>query len=189
MIGSFVLPSATMVLAAEVAETWGEHASLWAIRLAMIAMFVTFAMQLLGSSEVSNRVRSLWLFGAVAALAHSLGALFAFHAGSHQEAFDSTAKQTEELLGVAVGIGLYVNYVFVFVWLGDACFRWFGRNVYSGLPRWYRPVMYGFLGFIAVNGTVVFKSGSIRWIAVGAIVALGCLWWRQIQQQTRSSAG
>lgn len=186
MIGSFVLPSTTMVLAAEVAETWGEHASLWAIRLAMVAMVVTFTMQLLGSSEVSNRVRSLWLFGAVAAMAHSLGALFAFHAGSHQEAFESTAKQTEELLGVAVGIGLYVNYVFVFVWLGDACFRWFGKSVYSELPSWYRPLLYGFLGFIAVNGTVVFKSGSIRWIALGAIVGLLILWWRRMRQQKQT---
>lgn len=166
-----------MLLAVEIAETLAEHASLWAIRAAMIAMFAVFAMQIRGMSEVSVIVRSVWLMGALAALAHSVGALWAFHQGSHEAAFESTAKQTEELLGVAVGIGLYVNYLFVLVWFVDAGLRFFRSDWYKCIPYWYRIAVYGFLAFIAINGVIVFKSGAVRWIGVLAIAILCMLWF------------
>lgn len=178
-----MVSSTSVFLVAEVAETVGEHLSLWAIRLALLAMFAAFALQLRGVSEVSNLVRSVWLCGAICAFLHSVGSLFTFHAGSHQEAFESTAKQTEELLGVAFGIGLYVNYVFVAVWFGDAALRWIRRDFYRSLPVWYRAVVYGFLGFIAVNGTIVFKAGWIRLVALAAIAALGFLWWKRFAKR------
>ena len=174
-----------MMLAVEMAETWGEHASLWAIRFAMLSMVIVFAMQLSGAREVSNKVRTVWLVGAICALLHSVGALVAFHAGSHQEAFESTAQQTEELLGIAVGFGLYVNYLFVLVWLSDALCRWLRKDFYTSLPFWYRWAVYAFLSFIAVNGTIVFKGGWIRWIGLGAIVYLVVIWGLQMRKSPR----
>ncbi len=183
MNASFIVSSTSMFMLAEVAENLGEHLSLWAIRLALLAMFAAFALQLRGASETSNLVRSVWLCGALCAFLHSVGSLFTFHAGSHQEAFDSTARQTEELLGVAFGIGLYVNYVFVAVWFGDAALRWIRRDFYCSLPGWYRTMVYGFLGFIAVNGTIVFKAGWIRVVALAAIASLVFLWWKRFAKR------
>jgi hypothetical protein len=170
-----------VILAVEIAETLAEHASLWAIRAAMVAMFAVFAMQIRGMSEVSVVVRSVWLMGALAALMHSVGALWAFHQGSHEAAFESTAKQTEELLGIAVGIGLYVNYLFVLVWFVDACLRFFRAEWYKCLPNWYQMAVYGFLVFIAINGVIVFKAGVVRWIGISAIAILCMLWFVKLR--------
>jgi hypothetical protein len=167
-----------MLLAVEVAETLAEHASLWAIRVALLAMVVTFVLQLRGLAELSNVVRGTWLVGATAAIAHSALALLAFHDGSHAAAFESTAQQTEELLGVAVGVGLYVNYIFVAVWLVDAALRCFRANLYRQLPYRYRVAMYSFLIFIAFNGTVVFKDGWLRMLGLIVTAILLLMYWR-----------
>lgn len=167
-----------MWLAVAVAETLAEHASLWAIRVALLAMVVTFAMQLRGLAELSNVVRGTWLVGATAAFGHSALALLSFHDGSHAAAFEATAQQTEELLGVAVGVGLYVNYIFVAVWLVDALLRCFRADLYRLLPYWYRVAMYSFLIFIAFNGTVVFKDGWLRLLGLIVTAALLVMWWK-----------
>jgi len=167
-----------MWLAVAVAETLAEHASLWAIRVALLAMVVTFAMQLRGLAELSNVVRGTWLVGATAAFGHSALALLSFHDGSHAAAFEATAQQTEELLGVAVGVGLYVNYIFVAVWLVDALLRCFRADLYRLLPYWYRVAMYSFLIFIAFNGTVVFKDGWLRLLGLIVTAVLLVMWWK-----------
>lgn len=161
-----------MLLAVEVAETFLEHATLWAIRLAMLAMFVCFALELRGWRQLDSAVRGIWLLGAVCSFLHSLGALLYLHDGSHDKAFESTAKQTEDLLGVAVGVGLYVNYLFVAVWSTDAVLRCVAARWYTSVGRWYHVVVYGFLGFIAINGTIVFKGGWVREIGILAVLIL-----------------
>lgn len=165
-----------VLLAVEVAETLAEHASLWAIRLAMLAMLLTFAMQIRGAKATSLTVSIAWFSGAICALCHSIGALFAFHEGSHEAAFKSTAKQTEDMLGFSFGIGLYVNYLFVLIWLLDALFRFIKPDVYSKLGAYFHWTVYGFLSFIAINGTVVFKDGWIRWLTLAAIAGLVAMW-------------
>ena len=167
-----------MTAAVAIAETWGEYGTLWAIRFALLLMFVAYVQQLRGASEVATHVRILWLAGAICVLLHSVGALISFHHGSHEAAFNSTAKQTEELLGIAVGAGLYVNYGFALVWMGDALFRIAKPVQYLTLPNRYRSLVHGFLLFIAFNGTVVFKDGWIRWLGLTAgafLVWLGLL--------------
>lgn len=169
----------------EIAESWGEHASLWAIRLAVVAMFVTFALQLMGWKETSPAVRNIWFFGAISALAHSFGALLAFHGGSHQVALQATAKQTQELMGFSFGAGLYFNYVFVLVWLIDAIARMVIPQAYSGWGFAYRVFVYGFLGFIAFNGTVVFKSGWIQafsLMGIAGLLILAVMRWRSARR-------
>lgn len=161
-----------MLAAVEIAESWGEHASLWAIRMAIVAMFVTFALQLRGWKETSPAVRNIWFFGAISALVHSVGALLAFHGGSHQAALQATAEQTQALMGFSFGAGLYFNYVFVLIWLIDAIVRMVSPRAYSGWGLAYRGFVYGFLGFIAFNGTVVFKSGWIQAISLTGIAGL-----------------
>ncbi len=98
-----------------------------------------------------------------------------FHHGSQAAALKSTAAQTEQLLGFRFGAGLYINYLFVVVWLGDAAFRLFGSSRYVSLPSWYRPMLIGFLVFIAINGAIVFQSGWIRIVGIGCVCMLGIL--------------
>ena len=114
-----------------------------------------------------------WVFGAVVMLAHLAAAFHLVHHWSHAEAELDTARQTEELLGISVGAGLWVNYIFVLTWLIDAAWLLFARESYLRRPRWLTVTIQGFLGFIVFNATVVFGKGPLRWIAALAMTVLG----------------
>ncbi|MEQ1827696.1 MAG: hypothetical protein ABL921_17180 [Pirellula sp.] len=159
--------------------TAAQVASLWAIRLAMICMVVVFAAEICGKAKTNRYVVMGWTLGALLALGHSLGALITFHDFNQSEAFESTAQQTEALIGIRVGAGLYVNYIFVAVWLFDAILRGIAPARYAQLPKFYAWAVNGFLVFIAINGAIVFKSGLIRGIGIACVAVLFALWWRR----------
>jgi len=138
-------------------------------------MVAVLSAELRGARTTGPLIAWVWLLGAMFAMAHSWGALMTFHHGSQEAALESTAEQTEQLLGFRFGLGLYVNYLFVVVWLGDAAFRLLAPKRYILLPNWYRHSVIGFLVFIAINGAIVFKSGWIRIIGVGCVCLLGIL--------------
>jgi hypothetical protein len=167
-------------------HTLGEHASIWAIRLAMILLVVCLGLEIRGWPKTSPLVANLWLFGAMAAFCHSLGALSTFHHGSHTDALKSTADQTQELLGVPIAAGLYFNYIFVATWFADAIWRITAPTRYPKLPAAYHCAVTGFLVFIAFNGAVVFKTGPFRWAGIASVVVLASLWLLQKRNAERT---
>lgn len=152
-----------------------QVAAIWAIRLALVFMVSILAIEAVSRRKVKGGWAALWFVGALCASAHSLGALAAFHQWNHAQAFESTAQQTEELLGIRVGIGLYVNYLFVLVWLLDASIRLWLPSRYVQLPKLYTYCVYGFLLFIAFNGAVVFKTGWLRVAGILVVLILATL--------------
>lgn len=161
------------------AATLGEHASLWSIRLSLLLLVCCLALQSRGLNSTDWRLAGLWFLGALLAACHSLGALWTFHHGSQWEAFQSTAQQTEEMIGVRLGAGLYINYLFVCVWLFDSIWRIGSARTYGKLPSIYHWLTLGFLLFIAFNGAVVFKSGLMRWLGILCTALLLFLWIRR----------
>ena len=100
-----------------------------------------------------GRARWASTLGVVVYLAH-VWCAFTFHYGwSHATAYRETARQTAELYGVAWGGGLWLNYLFTAVWVGEVV--WWRPRV-----RWWVP---GFLGLMVLNGTVVVLV--LRWLA------------------------
>ncbi|MFN5468393.1 MAG: hypothetical protein ACK5ZC_12925 [Pirellulaceae bacterium] len=161
-----------------VAESLSQHLSLWAIRLAFVALFLSLWLQMAGRSATDRPVANLWLLGAILALAHSLGSLWSFHGGSQAAAVEATARQTEVLLGFRFGAGLYFNYLFVGLWGLDAVLRKVCPDRYHRMPRWYLLGLACFMTLIAFSALVVFKTGWIRavgWIATGLLTYR---WWR-----------
>jgi hypothetical protein len=158
-------------------ETWAQHASLWAIRISLVCLFIGLYVQVAGPLR-ARWVSVVWFVGAMAAAVHSFGSLVSFHHGSQTEAYQSTAEQTRELLGFAFGAGLYVNYAFVVVWLVDATVRLVWPKSYEQRPAWIGRLTLGFLGFIAFNGVVVFKTGWLRWLGISCTIVWLSLWIR-----------
>ena len=122
--------------------------------------------------------RRLWSLGAVLLLVHILLAFAYFHDGSHASAIRETARQTEALIGIAWGGGVYVNEVFVALWLLDAALMWLPRAQRGGsslaataVRRW-RVARHGVAGFMMFNATVVFGPPFWRWLVPLAVVAL-----------------
>jgi hypothetical protein len=85
------------------------------------------------------------------------------HHWSHAAAYEHTAEQTAALLGpvARIGAGLYLNYLFLLFWVGDATAWWVGGlKSYDRRRAWIVALIYGFMAFMAFNATVVFGKGA-----------------------------
>jgi hypothetical protein len=121
--------------------------------------------------------RLLWTAGAMLALAHSLAAFATFYDGSHAIARQETARQTAALTGIEFSGGIYVNYLFLAVWAGDAVWWWLAPSAYASRPRWLSIAIRGFIFFIIVNGAVVFADGWARVLGAIATTTVVASWF------------
>jgi hypothetical protein len=118
-----------------------------------------------------------WTFtlGLVLALVHTAIAFAVVHNWVHEDAVRATARQTEDVFGVTVGWGVYVNYVFYGAWLADVI--WWRR---SGNPH-TRPAaitwtLRGFYLVIILNAAVIFAVGPRRALGVLMVGWLAAVW-------------
>jgi len=102
-------------------------------------------------------------------LAHVVAAFHFYHGWSHAAAYEHTARRTAEVVGLDWGGGLWWNYAFGAVWLGDILWR-------RGRPAWLGVAVQAFLAFMAFNATVVFETGAIRWLGLAATGVLLTTW-------------
>src|SRR5258705_11066382 len=97
---------------------WLTRGTVW---LALV-LYVAGEMVNVGRRGRERFVAARWLnsFGCAAFLAHVTCAFHFYHGWSHSAAYDETARQTAELVGWNWGGGLFLNYLFALVWLGEA---------------------------------------------------------------------
>jgi len=117
-----------------------------------------------------------WAFtaGLLLAIVHTLLSLAMVHDWVHDDAVRATAMQTEAMFGVGVGWGVYVNYVFLAVWLGDA---WWWRAAPAGFvrPAAVTWTLRAFYMIVIFNAAVIFAAGwrriaglaLVSWLARG----------------------
>lgn len=127
-----------------------------------------------------------WAFtlGLLLALVHTALSFEIVHNWSNEAAVRATARQTQAVFGVGVGWGVYVNYVFLAVWLADTV-SWrmaLAQQPRSGAITW---TLRSFYLLIILNATVVFAAVP-RSILGGAIVCwLAAVWGRGVERNTR----
>ena len=151
----------------------------WTIRGALICMVLFFAMRILNrklQQSTLELAKSVWLIGSLLSLLHGLATMAYYHQFRHALAYQDTAHQTEQAIGVAVGFGIWLNYLFIIVWLLDALWMNGFTKGYFARHRAFNWLIYGFLGFIAINGAIVFESGPVRWVGILAILVLVVIW-------------
>lgn len=152
--------------------TDGPAITLWAIRVSCVLYVLACAGWLTKRQDVA-RLASTAAF--LFYLVHVWAAFAFYHHWSHSDAYRETARQTADLFGIAWGGGIYFNYVFTVVWGVDVWSRWLRSDRW---PSWIGFAIQSFLAFMFLNATVVFASGWVRWLGVGAIAALTFLWRR-----------
>ncbi len=142
---------------------WLTRSTAW---LAFAAWFAALALARHRATPNRSPADLIWLAGAVLMLVHTALAFHIYHDWSHTAAVVETARQTRELTGLNWGGGVWLNYMFAAVWLGDALWRLASPASHARRPRWLAVVTHGFLAFIWFNATVVFGSWPMR--AAGA---------------------
>lgn len=153
----------------------GEVITRLTVRGALLLYAATVALRLVRPSS-GRAARLLWTIGCGLFLAHVVAAFHFFHGWSHAHAYRETARQTGDLVGVPYGGGLYLNYLFTLAWAADAAWWWvFGPDAYRRRALWVDVVLHGFMAFIALNATIVFESGIVRWSAIAVALALVAL--------------
>jgi len=119
-----------------------------------------------------KQARLLWTLGCAVFLLHVALAFQFVHAWSHTAAFEHTAGQTAELIGLHWGGGLYLNYAFTLLWVWEAARWWKLGDAFRT-----RNAVQGFLLFMFLNGAVVFAAGAGRWMGLVGFAVLGSVWW------------
>lgn len=145
----------------------GELLVRWTARLAVALFFVTLALR---ARLRNSSARWVWTAGCLVYLLHVFCAFQFVHNWRHADAYAATVRQTTEVARLEWGGGLWVNYVFTIVWMGDTVWWWLAAKSYAARAAWLTALIYGFMGFIVFNASVVFASGISRWIG-----ALGCV--------------
>ncbi len=157
----------------------GEFLTSWTIWIALAAYFAGLAGLLLSRLQpnLQTVTRWVWTVGCVFYLGHVISAFQFYHEWSHQAAVFETARQTKEVVGEAVGSGIYMTYLFTLLWVLDAGWWWLNGN--TGYFRRSKKIslsIHFFLFFIVFNGTIVFEGGLLRLLSALAIIGLIVVW-------------
>ncbi len=151
----------------------GEAWVVWTVRCSLGLLTAGLIGRRLGADRLA---RGCWAGGAVLMWAHVAAAFAAAHDWSHAAAVRETARQTQALTGIDWGGGVWVNYLFAAVWTADALWWCLRPAGYAARPRRLDVGVTAFLGFIAVNGAVVFEDGATRWVGVACCGLLAAAW-------------
>ena len=122
-------------------------------------------------------VKPVWLLGAAAYLAHVAAAFATSYGWSHGEAYAQTAAQTEAFIGLRWGGGIWVNYVFTAIWVGEGLWWQAWPAHHARRARAWTFVLRGIFLFMIANGAVVFVVGPRRVPGIAIIAALVWIWW------------
>jgi hypothetical protein len=168
----------------------GELLTAWTIRLALACYVAALVGWLLAAADQlpapwaartfwAKCARWFWTLGCLLFVIHVACAFHFYHDWSHAAAFEKTAAETEQLLGVRFGAGIYFSYLFLILWVLDVLALWFWpateTNAAGHLVAAMRWALHAYLFFIAFNGAIVFEAGPTRWAGIAACLLLGVL--------------
>ena len=165
---------------------------LWAVRLALLCYLLRLLVILRSPRGPRVPFQSeciYWALGCCCYLAH-VGFAFHFeHGWSHPLAWEHTAAETHRLTGIRQGGGLWVNYLFTVVWIGDVIRLVRAYRSHRITSRLVDVTVQCSFAFIVFNATVVFGPSVYRWLAFPVIGALLWIRWQASRTWDRESIG
>ena len=133
---------------------------------------------LMRRSPRSDRLaRTVWTMGIALALIHVVLAFYLVYAWNHEAAVAATVRQAVERFGWGWRGGIYVNYVFLTLWLADVCWWWVAPASHASRSIRIETARRALFTFMFLNGAVVFASGTGRLVGIAsmAVVLLASL--------------
>ena len=152
----------------------------WSIRVALVPYAAYLAQWIVRPESRGGRAaRIVWTAGCLLFLLHVAFAFRFYHQWSHTAAWESTAKETDEMLGFRFGDGIYFSYLFAALWTLDVVCRWLTAarpQTFARLPKAARSgleyAVHAYLFFIAFNGAIIFEAGPTRWAGIAVCIGL-----------------
>lgn len=156
---------------------WLTRGTVWLA----LSLYVAAEMVVAFSSRAAGCATARWLngFGVAAFVGHVACAFHFHHQWSHAVAYADTARQTVDFTGWNWGGGLYLNYLFMIVWLGELTWSSLGPMTYAGRRSWIGWAARGFFMFMIFNGAFVFARHPMRWFGLVLCVLLAVTWWQR----------
>ena len=156
----------------------GAWLLVWTIRLSVVCYLIRIAIGMRGGligCIPSTAVCVCWAAGCALYVSHVICAFEYSHDWSHAAAVEHTALETDRVVGVRRGEGVWVNYAFTLIWIADV-FRliYLNHNSSSTEARTDRLIHITF-AFIFFNATVVFGPEIYRLAMVPVLVGLLCI--------------
>ena len=145
----------------------------WVALAALGASAVVALRRSPGRPADDSRSRLLWTAACILLWIHVACAFQFEHHWSHAGAYAHTARQTDQVVGLDWGGGIYFNYLLMVFWAGDAAWWWLAPQSFRARPPIIGGFLRGVVAFMAFNAGVVFASGPLRWVALGVMLILG----------------
>jgi hypothetical protein len=120
--------------------------------------------------------RRLWTAGVALALIHAGVAFDVAYEWSQDAALIDTARRTAAVTGIAWGGGIFVNYLFLALWLADALWWWVAPVAYHRRPVRLEQARLAIVLVMFANGAIVFAGNAARAVGVPAVAAV-CIAW------------
>jgi hypothetical protein len=110
--------------------------------------------------------------GLALALVHVFLAFHFVYAWDHEAAVTATARQTAAVVGWGWRGGLFVNYVFLGLWLADVCWWWADPGSHLSRPPRLERARLSLFTFMFVNAAIVFAPAPGRLAGIAALTAV-----------------
>ncbi len=175
--GGIALLAATIGLSLKLAADPGELLTRNTVRLSL--MWYSLALCLMmrldqqdwrAETPRGKLARLAWTWSIICFWVHLGMAYHFYHQWSHAHAFE----HTREVSGV--GEGIYISYLFTWLWTADMLWWWMSPAGYAARPVWIDRALHSFMLFIVFNGMVVYEAGMIRWAGLVLFFGLACAW-------------
>jgi len=121
------------------------------------------------SSMADRLARAAWTLGIALALMHVVLAFEVVYAWDHEVAVAATMRQTADLVGWSWRGAIYVNYVFLTLWIADVCWWWIAPASRTARPWGIEAARIAAFTFMFFNGAVVFASGVGRLVGIASV--------------------
>lgn len=163
------------------AVDWPHTLVLWTIRASLLLYAAALALWILQPTRLqpsreNDRIRLCWTAAWIFYVLHVWAAFHVVHHWDHAHAVAHTAQQTEEVVGIRFGGGIYFNHLLTLLWTMDVVWWWFAPASHAQRPGWIHYALQGYIFFLALNGSVIFESGVARWFGIPIVVLLGIMY-------------
>ena len=110
--------------------------------------------------------------GLALALVHVFLAFHLVYAWDHEAAVAATAQQTAAVVGWGWRGGIFVNHVFLALWLGDVSWWWADPGSHLSRSPRIELARLSLFTFMFVNAAIVFAPAPGRLVGIAALAAV-----------------